>query len=92
MTGTKRPSVAAKLQGQRHSEERCRNISLGKKGKTHKPIPPEARAKISASKKGKPLSETHRAKMSAAHRGKKRRPLSEQTRLKISLALKRKFA
>lgn len=73
------------------SEETCRKISEGKKGKKGKSHSEATRRKMSENKKGKPRSEETRRKMSEANKGKKRGPHSAETRRKISEALKGKM-
>jgi hypothetical protein len=58
---------------QTNSAEVREKIAAGHRGKTHGPMPPETRAKISAAMNGRERTAEHSAKIALAHRGAKSR-------------------
>ncbi len=70
--------------GKTHSEQHCKNISIGRKGQS---LSEEHCKKISIARKGKPLSKEHCKKISKALKG---RTLSEERCKNISISKKGK--
>jgi hypothetical protein len=76
-----RAKLAAANKGQKHTPERCANISLAKTGRRVAPWSDQRRARTVAALTGKRHSEQAKAKMRAAKLGK---PLSPEACAKLS--------